>query len=144
MSHTSSGVTASAPRAIADALLRTLSGCNAYFRVTNVNCDSSRSELGLQSTSFVDIPVGPVALRRLKPGWQTDGCTQWELLVSASGVHRQVNTLQIESAQSLFELTKGVVIAGQSYLIESFTANEACGEVYLYRMLLRETMAGIL
>lgn len=144
MSDTSSRSSVGAPRTIADALLRTLSRCDVNFRLTNVNCQSSQSELGLQSTSFIDVAVGPAALRQLKPSWQADGCTQWELLVSASGVHRQVNTLQIDSARSLFELTKGVVVAGQSYLIESFTANEAFGGVYLYRLLLREARDGIL
>src|SRR5690348_4188517 len=108
----------SAPRMMADALLRSLSGCGACFRVTNVNSDSSRSELGLESTSYVDVEIGPAAMRRLKPGWKADDSPQWELLVSASGVQQQVKTLDISSAQSLFQLSKAVTFAGRSYLIE--------------------------
>jgi hypothetical protein len=35
-------------------------------------------------------------------------------------------------------MTLAVIIAGQSYIIESISSNEAFGEVYLYRLLLRE------
>ena len=139
MSDTSPRNPVSAPQMMADALLRTLSGCGACFRVTTVNCDSNRSELGLESTSYVDVEVGPAAMRRLKPGGKADDSPQWELLVSASGVHQQVKALELASAQSLFQLSKSVTIAGQSYLIEAFTSNEAFGRVYLYRLALRET-----
>jgi hypothetical protein len=43
-----------------------------------------------------------------------------------------------ESAQALFAMTLAVTVAGQDYLIESIAANEAFGQVYLYRLLLRE------
>jgi len=124
---------------IADALLRSLAGSDAFFRLTNVNVDSNRSELGLQSTAFMDIRLGPVAMRRLSPDRRNDDSLQWELLVSASAVQQQVKALELASAQSLFDLTLAVTIAGQSYLIESFTSNEAFGQVYLHRLLLRET-----
>jgi hypothetical protein len=35
-------------------------------------------------------------------------------------------------------MTMAVIIAGQSYIIESVASNEAFGDVYLYRLLLRE------
>jgi hypothetical protein len=53
-------------------------------------------------------------------------------------MEQQVNVLDLESAQSLFAMTLVVTVAGQDYLIESIAANEAFGQVYLYRLLLRE------
>jgi len=127
-----------AAQLLADALLRTLTGTSALLRVTNTNAISSQSELGLVTTAFADISISPVVMRKLRPAWrETDG-VQWELLVSATSVEQQVSVMQLTSAYSLFELTLAVTIAGQSYLLESFTSNEAFGQVYLYRLLLRE------
>jgi len=49
-----------------------------------------------------------------------------------------VSTLDLPSAQSLFVMTLAVTVAGQDYLIESIASNEAFGQVYLYRLLVRE------
>ena len=59
---------------------------------------------------------------------------RWELLVSATGVQQQVMALDLASAQSLFSMTLAVMVAGQTYVIESIAANEAFGEIYLYRL----------
>jgi hypothetical protein len=77
-------------------------------------------------------------MRTLRPSWKEGGESKWELLVSATGVEQQVNALGLVSAQSLFAMTLVVTVAGQDYLIESIAANEAFGQVYLYRLLLRE------
>jgi hypothetical protein len=53
-------------------------------------------------------------------------------------VEQQVNALNLQSVQSLFAMTLAVTVTGQDYLIESIAANEAFGQVYLYRLLLRE------
>jgi len=58
--------------------------------------------------------------------------------VSATGVEQQVSALDLASAQSLFDLTLAVTVGGQDYLIESAASSEAFGQVYLYRLLLRE------
>lgn len=138
MSDTTPRGPVSAPQMLADALLRSLTGTSALFRVSNTNTASSQAELGLMDTAFADVSVSPVAMRKLRPEWQDNGDVRWELLVSASSVAQQVNSLQLETAQALFELTLTVTIAGQSYLIDSFTSNEAFGQVYLYRLLVRE------
>ena len=77
-------------------------------------------------------------MRKLHPAWQSDNVPKWELLVSATGVQQQVIALDLASAQSLFSMTMAVIVAAQSYIIESVASNEAFGEVYLYRLLLRE------
>jgi len=106
--------------------------------VTGANTDTSSSEVGLVATTFAEVPVSPVLMRKLRPSWQEGGQSKWELLVSATSVEQQVQTLDLSSAQSLFGMTLGVTVAGQDYLIEAIAANEAFGQVYLYRLLLRE------
>ncbi len=138
MSDTSPRPPVSAAQLLADALLRSLTGTSALLRVTNTNAISGQSELGLVTTAFADISISPVVMRKLRPSWQEAGDAQWELLVSATSVEQQVCAMELPSAMSLFALTLAVTIAGQTYLVESFTSNEAFGQVYLYRLLLRE------
>ncbi len=127
-----------APQMLADALLRSAAGATALLRVTGVNTDSNMSEVGLVATGFAEVPVSPVVMRKLRPAWQEGGESKWELLVSATGVEQQVDALDLASAQALFSLTLAVTVAGQDYVIQSVASNEAFGQVYLYRLLLRE------
>ena len=138
MSDTAPRNPVGASRLLADALLRSVSGTSARLRITATNPDTNMSELGLVSTAFVEVTVSPVVMRKLRPVWQDDGAAKWELLVSATGVQQQVLALDLASAQSLFSMTLAVIVAEQSYIIESISSNEAFGEVYLYRLLLRE------
>ena len=124
---------------LTDALLRSLTGTTALLRVTGTNINTNMSELGLVATAFSNVVVGPVVKRKLRPTWKEGGESKWELLVSANGVEQQVNALDLSSAQSLFAMTLMVTVSGQDYLIESIAANEAFGQVYLYRLLLRES-----
>jgi hypothetical protein len=94
--------------------------------------------VGLVATTFCEVVISPVVMRKLRPTWQAAGESKWELLVSATAVQRQVDALDLASAQSLFAMTLTVTVAGQNYLIESVAINEAFGQVYLYRLLLRE------
>ncbi len=127
-----------APQMLADALLRSVAGASALLRVTSANTDTSQSEVGIVATAFVDVVVSPVAMRRVRPTWQEGDQPKWELFMSANGVEQQLGTLYFASAQALFAQTLAVTIAGQDYLIESISSNEAFGQVYLYRLLLRE------
>ena len=139
MSDTAPRNPVSAPQMLADALLRSVSGTSAQLRITGANPDSSMSELGLVSTMFVEVTISPVVMRKLRPTWQDGNDSKWELLVSATAVQQQVSALDTASAQSLFAMTLAVIVAGQSYVIDSVASNEAFGQVYLYRLLLRET-----
>jgi hypothetical protein len=123
---------------LADALLRSVTGTSALLRVTGANTDSSQSEVGLVATTFAEVVVSPVVMRKLRPTWQENGESKWELLISATGIEQQVKALDLASARALFAMTLAVTVAGQDYLIESIAANEAFGQVYLYRLLLRE------
>ena len=123
---------------LADALLRTVAGTTATLRVAGAGLSSDQSQLGLVATTFGEVSISPVVFRTLRPSWKEGGQSKWELLVSASGVAAQVDALDLASAESLFQMTLAVTVAGQDYLIESIAANEAVGVVYLYRLLLRE------
>ena len=138
MSDTAPRNPSGAPRMLADALLRSVTGTSALLRVTGANMDSSQSEVGLVATTFAEVKVSPVVMRKLRPTWQENGESKWELLISATGLEQQVNSLDLASAQALFAITLAVTVTGQDYLIESVAANEAFGQVYLYRLLLRE------
>jgi uncharacterized membrane protein len=138
MSDTAPRNPVSAPQMLADALLRSVAGTTALLRVTGTNTNTNMSEVGLVSTTFAEVVVSPVAMRKLRPAWQDGGEPKWELLVSATGVQQQVLALDLPSAQSLFAMTLAVSVSGQDYLIESIASNEAFGQVYLYRLLLRE------
>jgi hypothetical protein len=123
---------------LADALLRSMTGTSALLRVTGTNADTNMSEVGLVPTTFAEVVVSPVVMRKLRPTWQEGSEPKWELFVSATSVEQQVSALDLPSAQSLFAMTLAVTVAGQDYLIDSIAANEAFGQVYLYRLLLRE------
>jgi hypothetical protein len=138
MSDTAPRNPVGASRLLADALLRSVAGTSARLRVTGTGTDTNMSELGLVSTSFVEVTVSPVVMRKLRPTWQSDNAPKWELLVSATGAQQQVIALDLASVQSLFSMTLAVMVAGQTYIIDSVASNEAFGEVYLYRLLLRE------
>jgi len=140
MSDTAPRNPTGAPQMLADALLRSVAGTTALLRVTNTNTDTSMSEVGLVATTFVEVPVSPALMRKLRPTWQEGGESKWELLISATSVEQQVSALDLASAQSLFSMTLAVTIAGQDYLIESVGSSEAFGQVYLYRLLLREAI----
>jgi hypothetical protein len=138
MSDTAPRNPVSAPQMLADALLRSVAGTSAQLRVTGTSADSNQSELGLVATTFSQVVISPVVIRKLRLAAKDGDAPRWELLVSATGVQAQVNALDLPSAQALFAMTLAVTIAGQDYLIESIASNEAFGQVYLYRLSLRE------
>lgn len=127
-----------APQMIADALLRGVSGTTALLRVAGTNADSNQTELGIVATTFIDVLVSPALMRKLQPSWQEGGQSKWELMLSATSIEQQLSMLSLSSAQALFSMTLAVTVAGQDYLIESVGSNEAFGQIYLYRLLLRE------
>ena len=138
MSDTAPRNPVGASQLLADALLRSVAGTSALLRVTGATTDTNMSELGLVPTSFAEVTVSPVVLRKLRPYLYEGNEPKWELLVSATSVAKQVDALDLPSAQSLFSMTLAVIVGGQEYLIESVASNEAFGQVYMYRLLLRE------
>jgi hypothetical protein len=124
---------------LADALMRSVTGTSAYLRVTGTNAISTQSELGLLATTFSEIVLSPVLMRKLRPNSREVDQPGWEMLVSATSVQTQIAALDVPSARALFSMALAVTVGGQDYLIESVASNEAFGQVYLYRLSLRET-----
>ena len=93
MSDTAPRNPVSAPQMLADALLRSVAGTSALLRVTGTNTDTSQSEVGLVATTFAEVVVSPVVMRKLRPSWKEGDESKWEMLVSATGVQQQVNAL---------------------------------------------------
>lgn len=138
MSDTAPRNPVGAPQMLADALLRSVAGTSALLRVTGASTDTNMSEVGLVAAAFAEVTVSPVVMRKLRPTWREGDEPRWELLVSATSVEKQVVALDLASAQSLFSMTLAITVAQQDYVIESVASNEAFGQIYLYRLLLRE------
>ena len=73
MSDTASRNPTFAAQMLADALLRTVAGATATFRVTGTNANSDQSQLGLVATTFAEVAVSPVVIRKLRPSWNEGG-----------------------------------------------------------------------
>ena len=131
----------SAPQRLADALLRSVAGTSAQLRVTGASACSTQSEVGAIATNFSQVVISPVVMRKLRPATKEGNAPLWEMLVSATGVEAQVNALDLPSSQALFAMTLAVTLSGQDYFIESVSSSEAFGQVYLYRLTLREACA---
>jgi tetrahydromethanopterin S-methyltransferase subunit E len=138
MSDTAPRNPVNAPQMLADALLRSVAGSSAQLRITGAATDSNQSEVGLIATTFSQVMISPVVMRKLRATSKEGEASRWEMLASATSVQAQINALDLPSAQSLFAMTLAVSIGGQDYFIESVASNEAFGQVYLYRISLRE------
>jgi hypothetical protein len=123
---------------LADSLLRSVGGASAFLRVTGNNPNSNQAEVGLLATAFSEVQVSPAVMRKLRPTAKRSDAPQWEMLISATSIQAQVIALDIPSAQALFASTLAITVAGVDYLIDSVAANEAFGNVYLYRLMLRQ------
>ncbi len=62
---------------LADALLRGVAGSSAQLRVTGTNPDSNQSEVGLLATTFSQIVVSPVVMRKLHPTFKEGDAPRW-------------------------------------------------------------------
>lgn len=140
MSDTQPRNPSGAAQMLADALLRSVTGTTALLRIPGPTTNTSQTEVGIVATGFAQVALSPAVLRSLRPYARVHEGDQnrWELLISATSVEQQISTLDLPSAQALFASAFAVTVAGQDYLIEAIATNEAFGQVYLYRLYLRE------
>ena len=128
---------------MADALLRASGGTTAYLQMPLEPGDASdEGQLGLDAPNFQPLGLSPVAMRRMKRVMTEGQPQEYELLVSGSAVSGAVGEMQVASAELLFQMAAGVVVAGELFLIESVSISESMGAVYMYRLLLRESASG--
>ncbi len=99
---------------------------------------SDAGQLGINAPNFQQLSLSPAIFRKVRATMQEGQLALYELLISASAVQEQVSALQLTSADALFDTVAGVEINGGQFLIESRSVSESLGQVYLYRLLLRE------
>ncbi|HEX4310521.1 MAG TPA: hypothetical protein VHZ25_10875 [Acidobacteriaceae bacterium] len=124
---------------VATAMLRASGGTTACLQVPPLQCDATdEGQLGLNAPGFMSLPLAPVVFRKARVAMQDSQLPKYELLISADAVAAQVTQLQLSSAQTLFSMASGVMVAGKLFLIESVSASESQGAAYLYRLLLQD------
>ncbi|HUB19643.1 MAG TPA: hypothetical protein VL990_13470 [Acidobacteriaceae bacterium] len=124
---------------VATALLRAGGGATACLQMPPVQGDSSNGgQIGLNAPGFLSLALAPVVFRKARVAMQDSQLPKYELLISADAVAAQVSQLQLASAEALFTMASGVVVAGKLFLIEAVSASESQGQAYLYRLLLQE------
>ena len=125
---------------VAAALLRANGGTTASLQVPPLTGDSTDAgQLGINPPNFLLLPLSPAVFRKTRATIAEGQPGKYELLISAAAVATQVSQFKLSSAQTLFAMATGVVVAGKLFLIEATATSETQGEVYLYRLLLRET-----
>lgn len=124
---------------LAAALLRASGGTTASLQMPPLTGDATdEGQLGLDQPGFLQLPLSPAVFRKARIAMQDGKLCEYELMISAEAVAAQVSQLQLNSAQNLFSMANGVVVAGKLFLIEAISTSETQGEVYLYHLLLRE------
>lgn len=124
---------------MATALLRAGGGTTASLQMPMLQGDATDAgQMGLHAPGFLSLPLAPALFRKARVAMRDGTLPLYELLISADAVAAQVTQLQLISAQALFALAAGVVVAGKLFLIEAVSASESQGSVYLYRLLLQE------
>jgi hypothetical protein len=150
----------------ADVLLRAMGGRSVMLRMPAPAVPADPTEqLGLATPQFQDIPLAPCVYRKARATITAateagapsklrlggNGGIQSELLVSAFAVERIVGSLAYASASVLFANAVGILAgpasdsdaSADADLLEivSASAEEAFGQPYVYRLVLRAPLA---
>jgi len=127
---------------IADVMLHAVGGQTVMLRMPAPAVAADVTEqLGIATPAFQDLPLAPVAYRKARATVSDGKAAKWELLVSATVVARLVGSLAYDSASVLFADAYGVLSGDDLLEIESATAEQAFGRPYLYRLVLRASLA---
>jgi hypothetical protein len=126
----------------ADVLLRAMGGRSVMLRMPAPAVPADATEqLGLATPAFQDLPLAPAVFRKARATVVAGKTTKWELLVSATAVENIVGSLSYSSASILFAQAVGVLCDDELLEISSATAEQANGEPYIYRLILRAPQA---
>jgi hypothetical protein len=133
--------TCAAARA-ADALMRAMGGRTVMLRMPAPAVPADVTEqLGIATPTLQDLPLAPVAFRKARAVVAIGKAAKWELLVSATVVDGLVGSLAYASASVLFADAFGVLSDDELLEIESATEEQVFGQPYVYRLVLRATLA---
>lgn len=126
----------------ADVLLRAMGGRRVMLRVPALAASTDVTEqLGIATPMFKDLPLEPVVYRKARATVANGKAPKWEMLVSASQVKSLVGSQAYASASALFAQAYGILSGDELLEIESATQEQAFGQPYLYRLLLRAPLA---
>jgi hypothetical protein len=126
----------------ADVLLRAMGGRSVMLRMPAPATPADPTEqLGLATPAFQDLPLAPVVYRKARATVTEGKAAKWELLVSATAVESLVGSLAYASASVLFAQAYGVLSDDELFEVISATAEEAFGQPYVYRLILRAPQA---
>jgi hypothetical protein len=133
---------AEAARRAMDVLLRGSSARSVMLRIPAPATPGDPAEqLGLATPQFQDVELTPVVFRTNAAKTANGKAARRELLVSANAVEALTGSLQYASAAELFATAFGILLDDALLAITSATELEAGGQLYGYRLGLRETAA---
>lgn len=93
----------------------------------------------MAANAYQDLVLSPAVFRRVRAAMTEGEECAWELLVSASAVMNQVSAMQMQSAETLFEQALAVMVGERSFVLRAVSSSEMFGQMYMYRLLLRES-----
>jgi hypothetical protein len=136
----------------ADILLRAMGGRTVMLRVPAPAVPADPTEqLGIATPLFQDLPLAPVVYRKARATLAEGKPAKSELIVSASAIERLVGSLTYASASILFANAVGILAGPATDFgadtdaelldIVSASAEEAYGQPYVYRLILRAPQA---
>jgi hypothetical protein len=127
-----------------DVLLRALGGRSVMLRVPAPAVPADVTEqLGIAAPIFQDQPLAPVVFRKARATVSDGKAAKFELLVSATAVQSLVGSLAYSSASLLFANAFGVLCDDELFEVESATSEQAFGQPYVYRLVLRAPLAQV-
>jgi hypothetical protein len=128
----------------ADVLLRALGGRTVMLRMPAPAAAADVTEqLGIATPVFQDLPLAPAVYRKARAILAEGKPAKSELLVSATAIEKMVGSLAYASASVLFANAYGVLADDELLEIVSASPEEAFGEPYVYRLVLRGPLAQI-
>ncbi len=126
---------------MADTLLRGVGGSEVWLRMpANATAGVDSEQLGMGAPVFQDLPLAPAVFRRTRVAMKEGEPAKYELLLSASAVAAQVSAMDLDSADVLFAMATGFLVANTFFLIEVTSFTAAMGSACVYRVLLREAV----
>jgi hypothetical protein len=135
------GATGVAARA-ADVLLRGTGGRAVMLRMpAPAGAGDVAEQLGLEVPGFQDMELAPVVFRSARAAVAEGKAAKWEMLVSATAVDGLTGSQGYSAASVLFAGAFGVLVDEVLMAVESVTAAEVNGAVYVYRLVLRAPAA---
>jgi hypothetical protein len=100
-------------------------------------------QLGIATPVFQDLPLAPAVYRKARATLAEGKPAKSELLVSATAIEKLVGSLAYASASVLFANAYGVLADDELLEIVSASPEEAFGQPYVYRLVLRGPLAQI-